>query len=256
MYPCWASADDEMLATIVLDPDTLAVTDPEELSIDPGQRFYAEQALDAATEILARATSGVIHGAGRAVDEFVIVGKVRRLSPQFAPLREVVKVEHINSRGASTDLSGWDMLGHSVFFHSQLLRSSGCDPTHGRIRLYYRFGSTVTDGARRALVLYARQLYLGGPGGDLEACQLPERLTSITREGLSMTTFDPMTFLERGLTGIPRVDEWVSSVRTRKALRRSAVYTPAAPPGVNIAVWCAAPDEVPVVAAPRVEWPA
>jgi len=110
--------------------------------------------------------------------------------------------------------------------------------------LTYRYGSTVTRGARSTLLYYARQLYLAGPCGDVNLCQLPERVTSINREGISLTTVDPQTFLDRGLTGLIRVDEWLAGYAARKAVRPSGVYTHDSPPAVNIATWCL--DSIPV----------
>jgi hypothetical protein len=46
----------------------------------------------------------------------------------------------------------------------------------------------------------------GGP------CALPKRVTSITREGISMTLLDPFTFLDDGKLGVYEVDTFLAAV--------------------------------------------
>lgn len=55
-------------------------------------------------------------------------------------------------------------------------------------------------------------------------CKLPERLQSITRQGVTMGFVDTFEGLEDGKTGLWLVDSWVSSLRGAK--RPSAVHSP------------------------------
>lgn len=55
-------------------------------------------------------------------------------------------------------------------------------------------------------------------------CQLPERLQSITRQGVTMGFIDSFEGLDEGKTGLWLVDSWVASLRGSK--RSSAVYSP------------------------------
>lgn len=55
-------------------------------------------------------------------------------------------------------------------------------------------------------------------------CKLPERLQSITRQGVTMGFVDNFDGLEDGKTGIWLVDSWVSSLRGAK--RHSTVHSP------------------------------
>ena len=45
------------------------------------------------------------------------------------------------------------------------------------------------------------------------ACALPERITSVTRQGMTWTLLDPGDYLDRGLIGVPAVDAWLMAVR-------------------------------------------
>lgn len=250
-YPCWVDIEDMTLLNQVIF-DTQTLQSGGMLNVEAEQIASAQDAIAAATEILFRLTGGTIHGPGNAVDEYTFTSDascnlgpvnyvrgygLRRLSTTFKPIRDVVKLERTSLLSGDTiDLSNPMPLvktGNSL----QALRPlvSG-NPE--RFRLTYRFGSTLTRGARSALIYYARQLYLGGPYGDPETCELPTRTTSITREGLSMSLLDPATLLDKGLTGLIRVDEWLASYANRKTTRPSAVYGYDAPPPVNVAVWC------------------
>ena len=55
-----------------------------------------------------------------------------------------------------------------------------------------------------------------------QACRLPQRVTDITREGVSMTVLDPQDFLDEGKTGLPEVDQFLSAVNP--AGRRGVAY--------------------------------
>jgi hypothetical protein len=104
-----------------------------------------------------------------------------------------------------------------------------------RIRLSYRFGTTVTAAAKRAVIQLAHELWLEAHP-ELGECQLPQRTSSVNREGIAYTIFDPQEYLSQGRTGLPSVDLWISSVNPVRAYRPAGVYTPDAPPGVNVRV--------------------
>lgn len=62
-------------------------------------------------------------------------------------------------------------------------------------------------------------------------CALPQRLRTITREGVSMAFADPMTFLdEGGRVGVYEVDLWLSSVNPGRLTRGSRVTRLDKPP--------------------------
>lgn len=86
-------------------------------------------------------------------------------------------------------------------------------------------GLVVPSGGRTAAGTLA--LELATARVDPAACQLPQRLQTITRQGVSMTLVDGMADLDKGRTGIWSVDSWVSSVtRTRSASTVRSVDVP------------------------------
>lgn len=79
----------------------------------------------------------------------------------------------------------------------------------------------------QAIVRLAEELYASKTGGP---CALPERVTSVTRQGVTWTLLDPQDFFDRGLTGIYAVDIVIRAFNPSKALRRARVWTVERPP--------------------------
>ena len=85
----------------------------------------------------------------------------------------------------------------------------GC---HDRwVRIYYQTDSTLPPGTEGRVAWFANQCHLAATGD--KACSLPERITSVTRQGVSWSMLDPMDFLDKKLTGVGRLDAWLSTVR-------------------------------------------
>jgi len=61
--------------------------------------------------------------------------------------------------------------------------------------------------------------------GD-KTCQLPQRVTSINREGVTFTVIDPMRMLDEGKTGVYEIDLWLMSEKAGMK-PRPHIYHPA-----------------------------
>lgn len=60
-----------------------------------------------------------------------------------------------------------------------------------------------------------------------QTCKLPKRLTTVTREGLTMGMIDNFSGLENGFTGIWVIDDWITTNNAKMGpWKRSAVFTP------------------------------
>lgn len=64
-----------------------------------------------------------------------------------------------------------------------------------------------------------------GDGG----CRLPQRVQTISRQGVTMGFLDPQEFLAEGKTGLYLPDLWLSTVNPGGLRRRSAVWSPDVP---------------------------
>jgi hypothetical protein len=93
----------------------------------------------------------------------------------------------------------------------------------GAVEVTYRYGRPPNSGGVAAAadlaVEYARQL--SGLATDL-----PDRVLTITREGITWTYADPADALKDRLTGIPRVDDWVRTVNPYLRTGAAEVVSP------------------------------
>lgn len=226
----WAKADDPEVIAVVTGG---AATDPDGLVFT---------ALSIASEVLTLATAHLIHPAGSQTEEFIATKHVRRLAPLYSPVTRVVSIVTVDTAGTETATDrAWQLVGNTVHFMDRRTgtvfyrRDIDCGPQQQVYRLRYEFGSTLSRAARSAVIEYARQLWLAATGAD-DDCTLPDRTTSVVREGIGIELMTPQDFLDKGRIGLPRIDTWLAQVNSKRALRPSAVYTPDSPPGVGVAL--------------------
>lgn len=95
----------------------------------------------------------------------------------------------------------------------------------------YVYGSPPPLDVQRAIDQLAVQLDLMGT----DACQLPERVTSVAREGVSWTVLDPQQFLVGGKTGLYYPDLIISAYGNQ-VKARTRVFSPEHPPPHRLSV--------------------
>ena len=88
----------------------------------------------------------------------------------------------------------------------------------------YLRGLPIPEAGRRALAELACELCLACLNDS--SCRLPKRVTTITRDGVTMALLDPQTFISEGLTGLYGVDLWIRSVNPRGLPRQAAILSP------------------------------
>lgn len=86
----------------------------------------------------------------------------------------------------------------------------------------FSWGRQPTAMGVRAAGALACELLALDSGGD---CRLPERVTSVTRQGVSAIILDPMAFLDKGKTGLYVVDLFLSAVNPGRLMRAATVTT-------------------------------
>jgi hypothetical protein len=82
---------------------------------------------------------------------------------------------------------------------------------------------------KMAAAKLACELYLSCSPATVGQCQLPKRVTSITRQGVSMVVLDPMAFLDEGKTGIYEMDLFLTSVNPKGIRQAATVMSPDIP---------------------------
>lgn len=70
------------------------------------------------------------------------------------------------------------------------------------------------------------QLYLASSPSTVGQCRLPQRVTQVTRQGMTAVVLDPMRFLDQGRTGLIRCDLFLAAVNPGSLRRRATVMNP------------------------------
>jgi hypothetical protein len=141
-----------------------------------------------------------------------------------------------------TDQSGYPANYVPVFPQGILLRDPAyppaslgrraCNASYGYIDVDYRYGLTKlpesVDRAHSVLTDELTKAYAGQP------CRLPERITSVSRQGVSWTMIDPYDFLDNGRTGLYEVDSVLSHYNRGGAKARARTFSPDFKPPVRL----------------------
>lgn len=86
----------------------------------------------------------------------------------------------------------------------------------------YAHGTPVPMGGRIAAGVLACEIALAAVSS--EDCELPKRVRSVVRAGVSIDFLDPMSFLDQGRTGLEIPDMWLAQVNPKALQRRARVY--------------------------------
>ncbi|GAA0897720.1 hypothetical protein [Pseudonocardia zijingensis] len=114
---------------------------------------------------------------------------------------------------------------------SWLTRTDGCGwPTcRDRTLVTYLYGRTPPSAGRLACVELAVEFGRASASNPDRPCRLPQRVQSVTRQGLTFAALDDMEFLSEGLTGLYTVDLWIRSVNPYARPAAGSVWSPDLP---------------------------
>jgi hypothetical protein len=154
----------------------------------------------------------------------------RTLLLRGGPVHALVSVHRVAYDGtlALVDPIEYELIG------SRMLRPiGGLGWTLGAdLAVKYTYGEVPTAAAKAACIELANNI-CWSMSGDTR-CQLPTRVTQMTRQGVSWTLLDPHEFMADGRTGIYTIDLFLKTVNPAKALKRSKVFSPDLPTGKRI----------------------
>jgi len=105
--------------------------------------------------------------------------------------------------------------------------SSATWRTCSGVEITYLHGAQPPEAGKRAAKVLAEELVKARCGDD--ECRLPDRVTSISRQGVSYTVLDPQDYLENGRVGIYEVDVFIRAINPSNVKRRPKVFTPDLP---------------------------
>lgn len=136
---------------------------------------------------------------------------------------------------------------YRVYNRSTLIRTDGrgwptCqdlsapDDADGSWTVTYDRGTPVPAGGQAAAARLAVEFWKAACGD--KTCGLPQRVQTVTRQGVTVAMLDSFDDVDRGHTGIWVIDSWVSSVVNRPT--RSRVYSPDGRHRVRRTTWTSA----------------
>lgn len=134
--------------------------------------------------------------------------------------RKVIKIHTVRDKsGNIIDSSKYYLADHSTVYASE---GSSWNPFN--VEITYTYGSPPPTSGRAAAKLLATEIVKMYEGDD--TCALPQRVTSVSRQGVNYTILDTQDFLQDMRTGIYAVDLFLKSVNPDKARARARVFNP------------------------------
>ena len=198
------------------DPACLLTQFPD---LDP---IDAEGAIQAASWALWALTGRKLHGYQQRIDEMEVYGCDLRFP--VGPVDSIVSIEQVDpcGTGSPTTMGDWcpsgpqsvNLCGGSYyggFVGDYRTNQWGPCNRPSRVRATYNVCSNLPPGTDKIVCSLASEYVKASTGAP--GCKLPERITSITRQGVSWTVLDPQGFFDAGRTGIVAIDHWITAVR-------------------------------------------
>jgi hypothetical protein len=198
-------------AEVWVDPATLSTPDPT----------LAEEAAVSATWALWRLSGERFHGPQCWIEDYRTIRGYCQIQLDQWPVDTVYAVSRIDlcantvgATGVGELVDSWCDQGNGLIkvCCGNSFSACGCSSGGSVVRVHYTTKNNLPPGADRAAYRLAEEYVKASLG---QACALPERVTSINRQGASWTILDPQDFLQDGLTGIGPIDQWLAQVGTR-----------------------------------------
>ena len=186
------------------------------------ERLRLFTATTQATWLLDTLTGYHLHGIEHWAEDYQAhTCTIRLRRTPVTAVHTVIRVTRCNIAGG--EVGGWCWAsaqtislcctpGQPIDFYPGFIAWPG-DPNYrcdNVVRVVYTIGSNLPPGTE-ALAAWLAVEY--GKAAQGNPCALPERITSVTRQGVSWTVLDPQDFLDKGYTGMSRVDHWLAAVK-------------------------------------------
>jgi hypothetical protein len=120
-----------------------------------------------------------------------------------------------------------DPLEYYLGDHSTIYGTPNASWTPTSVEVSYTYGSPAPTAGQAAARILAKELVKLYEDDD--TCALPQRVTSVTRQGVSFTILDDQAFIDELKTGLYAVDLFLKSVNPDKARARARVFSPDVP---------------------------
>ena len=137
--------------------------------------------------------------------------------------RKVVEVHALrNQDGEIIDPSTYYLSDHSTIFGTPNANWSAAN-----VEVTYTYGTPPPSAGKAAARILATELVKLYENDD--TCALPQRVTTVARQGVTYTVLDNQSFVDELKTGIYAVDLFLKTANPDKARARSRVFSPDTP---------------------------
>jgi hypothetical protein len=137
--------------------------------------------------------------------------------------RKVIKIHTVRDIAGSII----DPTRYYLVEHSTLLATPGANWTPANVEITYSYGTPPPVAGANAARILATELIKLYENDD--SCALPQRVTSVSRQGVSYTILDNQDFIAEGRTGLYVVDLFLKTTNPDNARARSRVFSPDVP---------------------------
>lgn len=123
-----------------------------------------------------------------------------------------------------------DIVDSSTYYladHSTIYGTPNATWTPSNVEVTYTYGSPPPVAGKAAARMLAIELVKLYEGDD--TCALPQRVTSVSRQGVTYTVLDSQDFIDDLRTGVYAIDLFLKTVNPDKARARSRVFSPDTP---------------------------
>lgn len=141
----------------------------------------------------------------------------RELRLRHTPVRSI---QSINYLGRTLDPSEFSLRNNSYVVQKNSMPWILNPVTE--LEVTYTHGTPPPAAGRRAAIRLANELILWDKGSG--NCALPERISSVSKQGVSYTVMDPQEFISNGKVGIYEIDLFLAAANPTKAKKRPRVF--------------------------------
>ena len=137
--------------------------------------------------------------------------------------RKVIQVHNLR-------LQTGEIVDPSTYYlsdHSTILGTPNAKWSPSNVEVTYTYGSPPPAAGRAAARILATELVKLYENDD--SCALPQRVTTVVRQGVTYTVLDNQAFVDELKTGIYAVDLFLKTANPDKARARSRVFSPDTP---------------------------
>lgn len=137
--------------------------------------------------------------------------------------RKVVKVHNMRDQFGK-------IISPSKYYlseHSTIIATPGANWSPSNVEVTYTYGTPPPTAGKAAARILAIELVKMYEGDD--TCALPQRVTSVSRQGVSYTLLDSQDFIDELRTGIYAIDLFLKTSNPDRARARARVFSPDVP---------------------------